>query len=45
MSLGFFYHYSLADAPSWKFDNVPGGNFKLDAIRTHSLSLTFGWNF
>jgi opacity protein-like surface antigen len=45
MSLGLFYHYSVADGPSWKFDNFPGGNFKLDAIRTHSLSLTFGWNF
>jgi len=45
MSLGLFYHYSVADGPSWDFDNVSGGNFKLDAIRTHSLSLNFGWDF
>ena len=45
MSLGLSYHYSVADAPSWTFSSVPGGNFKLDAIRTHSLSLAFGWTF
>jgi opacity protein-like surface antigen len=42
-SLGLFYHYNVADAPSWKFDSVPGGTFKLDGVRTHSLSLTIGW--
>jgi opacity protein-like surface antigen len=42
-SLGLFYHYSVADAPSWKFDTAPGGTFKLDGLRAHSLSLTVGW--
>ena len=45
MSLGVFYHYSVADSPSWKFEDAAGGDFKLDAIRTHSLSLTLGWDF
>jgi opacity protein-like surface antigen len=45
MSLGAFYHYSVADGPSWKFDSVAEGNVKLDSIRTHSFSLTFGWDF
>jgi len=44
-SLGLFYHYNVADAPSWKFDSIPAGNLKLDSIRTHSVSLTFGWLF
>jgi opacity protein-like surface antigen len=44
MSLGIFYHYIVADGPSWKFDNA-GGNFKLDAMRTHSVALTLGWYF
>jgi opacity protein-like surface antigen len=44
MSLGIFYHYSVADGPSWKFDSA-GGNFKLNAIRTHSVALTLGWYF
>lgn len=42
MSLGLFYHYIVADGPSWEFDNVPG-NLKFEDLRTHSLSLTFGW--
>lgn len=45
MNLGVFYHYSVADAPSWEFDSYPGGNFKLESLRTHTLSLTFGWYF
>lgn len=45
MSVGLFYHYNVADGPSWEFDSVPAGNLKLDSIRTHSLSLTFGWMF
>ena len=45
MNLGVFYHYSVADGPSWEFDSAPGGNFKLDSLRTHTLSLTFGWDF
>jgi len=45
MNLGIFYHYSVADGPSWEFDSAPGTNFKLDSIRTHTLSLTFGWDF
>lgn len=45
MSLGVFYHYSVADGPSWDFGSNPGGNFKLNSLRTHSLSLTFGWRF
>jgi opacity protein-like surface antigen len=45
MNLGVFYHYSVADGPSWEFDSVPDGSFKLNSIRTHSLSLTFGWEF
>jgi opacity protein-like surface antigen len=45
MDLGIFYRYSVADGPSWEFASTPGGNFKLDSIRTHSLSLTFGWRF
>jgi opacity protein-like surface antigen len=45
MDLGIFYHFSVADGPSWEFASAPGGNFKLDSIRTHSLSLTFGWRF
>lgn len=44
-SLGLFYHYNVADAPSWKFDSIPAGNLKLDSIRTHSVSLTLGWLF
>jgi opacity protein-like surface antigen len=44
MSLGVFYHYIVADGPSWEFNNVPG-NLKLEDLRTHSLSLTFGWVF
>ncbi len=44
MSLGVFYHYSVADGPSWNFDGVPG-NVKFDSIRTHTLSITFGWIF
>lgn len=44
MNLGVFYHYSVADGPSWEFDSLPG-NFKLDSLRTHTLSLTFGWYF
>lgn len=45
LSLGLFYHYNVADAPSWKFDSLPTGNLKLDSIRTHSVSLTLGWLF
>lgn len=45
MNVGVFYHYSVADAPSWEFDSLPSGNFKLKSLRTHSLSLTFGWFF
>lgn len=45
MNLGVFYHYTVADGPSWKFDNLPGGNFKLNSLRTHTLALTFGWYF
>ena len=45
MNLGVFYHYSVADGPSWEFDSAPGGNIKLDSLRTHTLSLTFGWDF
>ncbi|MBK8001044.1 MAG: porin family protein [Verrucomicrobia bacterium] len=45
MNVGVFYHYSVADGPSWKFDSIPGGNFKLNSLRTHTLSLTFGWYF
>lgn len=45
MNIGVFYHYSVADGPSWEFDSAPDGNFKLDSLRTHSLSLTFGWYF
>ena len=45
MNLGVFYHYSVVDGPSWEFDSAPGGNFKLDSLRTHTLSLTFGWDF
>jgi opacity protein-like surface antigen len=44
MSMGVFYHYSVEDGPSWDFGSA-GGNFKLDSLRTHSLSLTFGWYF
>ena len=44
MSLGVFYHYSVADGPSWNFNGTPG-NVKLDAIRTHSLSVTLGFVF
>jgi opacity protein-like surface antigen len=44
MSLGVFYHYSVADGPSWDFSSADG-NLKLDSLRTHSLSLTFGWRF
>ena len=45
MSLGVSYHYSVADAPSWKFSSVPDGNFKLNGIRTHSVSLLLDWTF
>lgn len=45
LNLGLFYHYNVADAPSWKFDSIPAGNLKLDSIRTHSVSLTLGWLF
>jgi opacity protein-like surface antigen len=45
MSLGVFYHYSVVDGPSWEFDSDDGGNLKLDSIRTHTLSLTFAWEF
>ena len=45
MDLGIFYRYSVADGPSWEFSSAPGGNFKLNSLRTHSLSLTFGWRF
>jgi opacity protein-like surface antigen len=45
MDLGIFYHYSVADGPSWEFSSTDGGNFKLNSLRTHSLSLTFGWRF
>lgn len=44
MSLGIFYHYFVADGPSWKFESA-GGNFKLNSIRTHSVALTLGWYF
>lgn len=44
MNVGVFYHYSVADSPSWEFDSLPG-NFKLESVRTHTLSLTFGWYF
>lgn len=44
-SLGLFYHYNVADAPSWTFTSIPTGNLKLDSIRTHSVSLTLGWWF
>lgn len=44
MSLGVFYHYNVADSPSWDFESVDG-NFKLNSLRTHSVSLTFGWRF
>ena len=45
LSLGLFYRYNVADAPSWTFDSIPAGNLKLDSIRTHSVSLTLGWLF
>ena len=45
MDLGIFYHYSVADGPSWEFPSTGEGNFKLNSLRTHSLSLTFGWRF
>ncbi len=45
LSLGLFYHYHVADGPSWNFGPASAGNFKLDSIRTHSLSLTLGWYF
>ena len=45
MSLGLFYQYSVADGPSWTNGSSAGGNFKLDAIRTSSLSLTLGFVF
>lgn len=45
MNIGVSYHYSVADGPSWEFDSIAGGNFKLDSLRTHTLSLTFGWYF
>ena len=45
MDLGIFYHYSVADGPSWEFPSSAGGNFKLNNLRTHSLSLTLGWRF
>jgi opacity protein-like surface antigen len=45
MNVGVFYHYSVADGPSWEFDSIPSGNFKLNSLRTHTLSLTFGWYF
>jgi opacity protein-like surface antigen len=45
MNLGVFYHYNVADGPSWDFGDDPEGNFKLDSIRTHSVSLTLGWQF
>ncbi len=45
MNVGVFYHYSVADGPSWKFDSIAGGNFKLNSLRTHTLSITFGWYF
>jgi len=45
MNLGVFYHYSVVDGPSWEFDSAPDGNIKLDGLRTHTLSLTFGWDF
>lgn len=43
-SLGLFYRFNVADSPSWEFRNVPG-NFKLNQLRTHLVSLTFGWTF
>lgn len=45
MNVGVFYHYSVADGPSWEFDSISGGNFKLNSLRTHTLSLTLGWYF
>ncbi|HNQ72152.1 MAG TPA: outer membrane beta-barrel protein [Verrucomicrobiota bacterium] len=42
--LGLFYRFNVADSPSWEFRNVPG-NFKLNQLRTHSVSLTFSWVF
>lgn len=45
MNAGVFYHYTVADGPSWEFDSLPVGNFKLRSVRTHTLSLTFGWYF
>jgi len=43
-SLGLFYRYNFVDGPSWKFANLPG-NLKLNSLRTHSVSLAFGWWF
>ena len=45
MNVGLFYHYSVADSPSWEFESVDEGNFKLDSVRTHTLALTLGWDF
>ena len=45
MNLGIFYHYNVADSPSWSFSSAGAGNFKLDSVRTHTLSITLGWVF
>jgi opacity protein-like surface antigen len=44
MGLGVFYHYIVSDSPSW---SVAAGlpSVKLDAVRSHTLSLTLNFKF
>jgi opacity protein-like surface antigen len=44
-SLGLFYRYQVAEAPSWKFNSVPGGTMKLNQVAAHSLSFLIGWSY
>jgi len=43
-NLGLFYRYNVADGPSWNYEELPG-SLKLNSVRSHSISLTFGWYY
>jgi len=47
MALAVYYHYFVADAPTWEPDYVENtyGNMRMDALHTHSFSLRFDWRF
>jgi opacity protein-like surface antigen len=44
MGLGVFYHYIVSESPSWRVAaSVP--SVKLDAVRSHTLSVTLNFTF